>query len=374
MSTNEFLFSVTDLFRLSPAARFFADSNEGRGEGEGASTSTGGAAATAEDLAGEYDYEDVDFNDDDAGGDDNDNSASADDTGAAAAGKGADGDAGNAEDGGGADDAGGSSSRNADDGGSGEQIPADLLAQAQAAGFSRDEAASFRSAAQLQKTLSLIGSKPSKPDASMADDAAKAKDDEFALPEFDPELYDEKIVGTIKGMHEFYQKRNAALQARLDRLEGSVSEVDAERAEAVKEDFESVLESLGPEFEPAVGKGSRTDLDPKSEQMKTRVEIWDKAKEIAAGKAAVGKPIPSRRKLFRMAADEVLADFKNGLKEKGLVAKVESRNRQSVARPSSRQDKKQTGEEKAIARVTQFYKDHSVDVSDASIAADEDLF
>jgi len=203
-----------------------------------------------------------------------------------------------------------------------EAVPDALIERAVKAGMSISDAKSFQKADALERFCAML-EKRDGGDADKKKDEGKEADDPLAaIPDLDPEKYDEAVVAGFKGMKDIIRKQ----QEVINGLHGDGKSRDAAW-------FDSKVAALGEAFVEAVGNGDRSKLDPNGPQAKKLAELESKVKVLSAGYKADGKDV-SRETVFNEAVAIVLGDVQAKAEAALKSGELEKRKRQHIARPS----------------------------------------
>jgi len=106
--------------------------------------------------------------------------------------------------------------------------------------------------------------------------------------------------------------------------------------------FDKQVESLGPELQDTLGKGSYKSLSQGSSQLQLRDAIADKVAVLYAGHQALGRPVPPRDELFDLAASTVLADVYKKIEQKKVDEDLKKMGKQHLQRTGSSGEKTST--------------------------------
>lgn len=182
-------------------------------------------------------------------------------------------------------------------------IPDGLIERAVKAGMTLSEAKEFPSAALLEKMVARIEpkaeKKDEKPPAGDSDDALLAEIN--AIPDLDPDQYDENIIAGFKAMKSIILKQNAVIR------EG--------KSTAKESWFDVQVKSLG-----EVTPEQRTSLD-------------DKFNVLTAGYKAAGKDV-AREAVMKEAVAIVLGDTAGRAADAAKASALERRGTQHINRPN----------------------------------------
>jgi len=241
-----------------------------------------------------------------------------------------------------------------------EQIPDELTQRAKDAGLSDDDIKDF-SQSQLEKVVSLLPKKEEaadqKQDGEKSDrQSESATDDEFKI-ELDEQLYDPDICKAMKSAAEQIN----AIKAELKEVSAGYKQAETANAER---QFESMINSLGDEFNETLGKGSIDDIGPDSSQFANRCKVMEEMNAIASGYQATGKKLPSPQKLFERAVNSVFGDSIKSNIRKSIASQLDRRSSQMLHRGTAKSKPNMSPTQRAEAAVKQKLRDFGVDEDD----------
>ncbi len=200
-----------------------------------------------------------------------------------------------------------------------EPIPDALIERAIKAGFSLSEARKYADADLLTTVCERIEAttRPDSGDGRGNSDAradtAGGDDPLAAIPDLDPEEYDEQIVSGFKAMKDL-------IRSQQDTIKGL-------RSHQGDDWFASQVNGLGE------GVTAQLEEAPeKREALKTKFDL------LEAGYRATGQTV-DRETVFREAADLVLKDERAKASDEAKKKALAKRRKQHIQRPSSRQPK-----------------------------------
>lgn len=137
------------------------------------------------------------------------------------------------------------------------------LERAVLAGFTMAEARKFGSASLLESTVSqLEAARKDKPEDGDGGTDGDGEDPLAAVPDLDPEVYDENIVAVVKGLKDIVRKQHTEMQelrnqkpsnddwfdGRMDRLDKPVAaavEADSAKSKAIRDKFDVLVAGYG---------------------------------------------------------------------------------------------------------------------------------
>jgi hypothetical protein len=193
-----------------------------------------------------------------------------------------------------------------------EPLTDELLERAVKAGMSMKNARKFPDAESLTEALAVLGGdegsgesdevKPTGEKKSAIDAALDA------IPDLDPEEYDESLVGSIKSLKELVRQQSKQIEALSQSKSGTW--------------MEEQINTLGD-----VAKTVRDNPDKKSALLK-------KFAVLKAGYNATNESVPEEE-IFQEAAEMTLGDELSKAADRGKSSAAQKRSAQRIARPSS---------------------------------------
>lgn len=232
-----------------------------------------------------------------------------------------------------------------------------LIACADAAGISREEALCCKDNSALGKLIALrikkSGQAPGQPENKSN---ATEDDDEIVL--------DEDVDPSIVKAFNKLQAKNKKLQEKVDLVEGASAQElhrkQQEDAARLNADIDAAIESLGEEYHELVGKGSVDDLDENSSEFKRRLKLVRKMDVLAGGYRSVGEIKQGERatpeqikQMAREAALLVFPEQKKKTEDKDLKDKIKGRDSQIISTPNPQKGaNRKTPKQKLLAEVT----------------------
>jgi hypothetical protein len=151
----------------------------------------------------------------------------------------------------------------------------------------------------------------------------EAADPVAAIPDLDPEKYDEEVVNGFKAMKDIVRKQQEVIAG----LRGDGKARDAAW-------FDSQVAALGQEYVAAVGAGDRSKLVSNSPQAAKFAELESKFNVLAAGYKADGKDV-SRETVFKEAVAIVMGDVQAKAEATLKSAELEKRKKLHINRPTA---------------------------------------
>lgn len=166
---------------------------------------------------------------------------------------------------------------------------------------------------------------------------------------------DMQAMAAAHGTHEVAMQSQAA---EIAALRGQLSQF-TERMQSQQQAEETVaydgyFNGLGDEYTAHVGKGTISEIAEGGPEHKTRNEIVDTANTLAAGYQRQGRPIPGRTVLLTRATRVVLGDKTMEVARTQVAERVRNAKGQFVEKPSQRESRPLTGDERAVAYAESF--------------------
>jgi len=171
--------------------------------------------------------------------------------------------------------------------------------------------------------------------------ATETEEDPFAkLPKLDPEVYEPEVIKTFEALTEIVKKQQEEIRSFRSHQENTNTAAQQAQAREVEQWFDKQVESLGEEFQDALGSGGYSTLDRGSSQFANRDKIANQMAVLLAGYQAAGQQAPPRDEVFGAAAKLVLADQFDKAREKKLASELAKRSKQHISRASGQKTKK----------------------------------
>lgn len=277
-----------------------------------------------------------------------------------------------------------------------------LLAEAARYGFTKAEAEAFASPAALQRAMTAIdrrelaqarGEQAAPKDGAAAPAAAPApaKPAAPATPaapapapgataagaaaafeklklDLDPEQYDPGFIKIVNGINDHYagivntlHQSNQAFQSELAQVTQRFKQEEGQRFE---QEMDLLIETTTPApLKEIFGTGSmRSLVATNAAQAKARSEIVGQMLELNALDVKAGRQPSSMQQLFQRALRTLHSDKLEIIARDKVRGEVSERRSQTISRPSSREAKATTPEQKAAQRANEFYKSKGYEV------------
>lgn len=173
------------------------------------------------------------------------------------------------------------------------------------------------------------------------------------VADLDEKEFDPAIVNGWKAMKGHLAAQQAKLEqyaGQAERLDGMERHIRALESERRLNELDNMFGALGPEYEPHLGKGSRNEIDPKSKQFQTRVEIAKTMDALLERYSENGRT-PNAKQAFERAKQAVLADVTAQIERNKLQAKLKAQTQKATLRPTRRNGSVATGKLDNLSRV-----------------------
>ncbi len=204
------------------------------------------------------------------------------------------------------------------------------LTQAVLAGLTIDEARELGSDTLILKVVEKV--KALTPEKTVAPEVDE--DDELLdLPVLDEEEFDNpEVAKAFNTLTEILKKQHEKIKLLNEfKLQESAIQQEA-RYKSMESAFDSFINSLGKDFEEALGTGPCGSLKPGSLQLEKRDAIAERAAILVAGYKATGKEPPPLNEVLAESAKIVLADVYQRIKEAKIAEGLAKRETQHINR------------------------------------------
>lgn len=190
--------------------------------------------------------------------------------------------------------------------------------------------------------------------------------DEFRY-QFDPDMVDPGTAELLTGMQDHYgrliQQMSSnlnAVQSRLYQQELAAQQAAYQRQQELQNqmirEFDSAISSLGPEYNDIFGTGSTLELPPNSPQYMNRQRIWH-AQELARNQHAwEGRNVPMNSAVQSAAKILFPKQFEQAVRQQ-VSSQLQGRQQQLISRPTRRNGKQQQSStrDRALRRMDAWY-------------------
>ena len=206
------------------------------------------------------------------------------------------------------------------------------VTQAIHAGFSEEEAKSFGSEKALARAVEML--QDARDAAVKPEDKKATKGPLDDLPDLDPEIYGEEAIKILNAMKETIKAQQEQLDGYKEVSQQALQQQENVAAREIEQWFDKSVESLGKDFEVALGKGGYGSLDRGSSQFAKRDAIANQMAIVMSGYQARGLQPPPRDKVFESVAQMVLADEYQVVRERKITEKLAKRGPMHLNRPN----------------------------------------
>ena len=169
----------------------------------------------------------------------------------------------------------------------------------------------------------------------------------------DPEEFDEGYIKAVNKLGQENQDARKALKSENDELRTVIAQQGNQR---YTDWLDSKINGLGEDFHEVFGEGEIEDIEPASEQFENRQKLASRMALVSKTYQKLGKPAPSKTKLFKMAVSYLHKNIVNKSKnEAETTEKLAARARQSIG-PGSKKSSALSAEETAKQKQKDFDK------------------
>ena len=209
----------------------------------------------------------------------------------------------------------------------------DTVIRAIHAGFTPADIRAFQDESSLLRVVTSVEA-AIKPRETVED---QTSDDDVlsAIPELDPEVYDEETIKLYNGLAGVIKKQQEAIQALRANQEQVVRGNQEVAARDIESWFDEQVNKLGDDFKEVLGTGKYRELQIGTPQHTKRDAIANQTAILLAGYRASGLQAPSRDEVFSQAARMVLADDFQKVHEKKLSEDLAKRETQHINRATN---------------------------------------
>lgn len=213
----------------------------------------------------------------------------------------------------------------------------DTLTAAVKIGFSLADARQFPSEQALRSAIATVNAVAQQ---SAPKQEEKTEGDPLAdIPKLDPEVYEPEVIKMFDALVGVVRKQQEAIQSFRSVQEQATRVSMESAAHDVEQWFDKQVESLGSDFEDALGKGGYGTLNRGSEQFARRDKIANQMAVMLAGYRAAGQQAPPREEIFDAAARLALKDEYQKAYEKKLAGNLAKRSTQHLQRAGGQKTK-----------------------------------
>ena len=190
-----------------------------------------------------------------------------------------------------------------------------------------------------------------------AAEVAKTSQNDVYESDLDPEEWDSEVIELDRKRGQQALDAQKALQAKNDEL---LNIIHNEQNSRHAEWLDRKIQALGENFHDVLGEGEFDDLEPASEQMENRIKLGNRMATIAQAYVSLGRPVPSRSKLFERAVGDVFKEIINKpQKDAETAEKLKERSKLVLGR-----NKGKAAAQTALEKSSQALKDFDKKIDD----------
>ena len=229
-------------------------------------------------------------------------------------------------------------------------ISDEALTAAVAAGIPIADARGFGSEAALMRVVSSVLRQTEE-----VKEETNQEDFLDSVPTLDPERYDQDMIDAVEGMKKVIRDQNNEIKSIADSGRRRDEAAAGTALQEVTEWFDGKVDSLGDDFVDSLGKGSTGSLKQGSKAYEKRDELATQISVLHGGYVAAGREVPSRDKIFDIAAKYILGNEIDSAKDKKVSASLKKRSGQHISRVSDAGKRKKN--QSAEAEVAEMVDD-----------------
>jgi len=124
----------------------------------------------------------------------------------------------------------------------------------------------------------------------------------------DPEEYDEGLIAQLNKQGQAVRDANKALKDENIELRGIIAQQGNQR---YADWLDNKINGLGEDFHEVLGEGEIEDIEPGSVPYENRLKLASRMTLVSKTYQKLGKPVPSRTKLFNQAVSYLFSKQKN---------------------------------------------------------------
>lgn len=237
-----------------------------------------------------------------------------------------------------------------------DDISDELLDRAIAVGYELEDIRDFKDAKSLEKELSRVERLHQRLQGK------KAGTETAADPEPEPESKEPDWDQLISDGHDpdiiALQKSNWQRATAAEAMVKQLQQAETIRAaEAQSNRFDEVLNGLGAEYEPILGKGSRVALSKSApEAAANRQKVFTKMAVLKRGYELSGEPVPPEAELIQEAVQASFYKQAQEFARNSIKKQIKNAGSQALSRPRSGSAKELPGPERALVKEQEFWK------------------
>jgi len=166
----------------------------------------------------------------------------------------------------------------------------------------------------------------------------------------DPDEFDEGYIKVVNEMGQKFTDEIKTLKSEKAELANLVTDQNSQR---YTDWLDRKINALGDDFTEIYGEGEFDDIEPASEQFENRAKLDKRITLTAQAYKSMGKPVPSRNKLFNQAVTYLHKEIVNKSKtDEETIKKLAERKGQVIGKVS-----KKGSTISALEKATQAMKD-----------------
>lgn len=239
-------------------------------------------------------------------------------------------------------------------------ISDELLDRAVAVGYELSDIRDFKDAKAFEKELARVERLQQRLQEKKT--GAEPPADEEPPPEAEKEPDWDQLIndGHDPDIIELQKKnwqRATAAEAQVKELR----RIETERAIAAQSDrFDEVLNGLGEEYTPLLGKGRRAELINSSPEVAAnRQKVFTTMTILRTGYQQSGQPVPSDTELIQQAVQASFYKQTQELARSAIKRQIKNAGSQALSRPRSGGKDQLSGPDRALEKEREFWKSHS---------------
>lgn len=237
-------------------------------------------------------------------------------------------------------------------------ISDELLDRAVAVGYELDDIRDFKDAKAFEKELARVERLQQRLNGRKGELAGDSEppSEESKEPDWEQMIQDGHDPDLIAIQKSNWQRATAA-EAMVKQLQ----QAEQQRAATAQSDrFDDVLNGLGDEYEPILGKGRRGDLMKSSPEAATnRQKVFTMMTLLKDGYQKSGQPVPSDSDLIQQAVHAQFFKQSQEIARNSIKRQIKNAGSQALSRPRSGSSRELPGPERALQKEREFWKSHS---------------
>ena len=188
--------------------------------------------------------------------------------------------------------------------------------------------------AKIEKQLDVKTEEKVKPEDKVEEKPEEKVEDKPFDCGLDPDEYDEGLIKSVNKLGQDFTEKIKTLESEKAELKNLVNQQNSQRH---TEWLDGKINALGDDFVEVYGEGEIEDIEPASEQFENRVKLNARIALTAKAYRNMGKPVPSRNKLFDQAVSYLNKEIVNKSKtEEETIKKLAARKGQVIGRASKK--------------------------------------